>query len=880
MVRPLPDTEVSGWQEWGDIAGGEGPRLSHFVTLAINKLRQIGRGDEHVDGANRLARILQREFPGGMRPEGDASRPMELSILRRLAWAEGQADMLPVTLRIFSPTSQPSVYVPRCAVEGCRKFLTMAQTTAPVEVLGDVLHTQCPEGHQNGIRLENLMIWYRNPRRSILWKNRISPGAPDPSFRFPPRADVDGSRVTFEWDPANLQGEENDRFLSLQFPTAVEERLFEEIIFPTLLVPGPNRDFNGLPVRPRWREAIVSYEGPYWEGDYPKYKFQVRGWPFRFSYIHTNLRKEENLGVEIFPDRMNSQWKKYRLFLAGTSFTKYRIWDGRSPVDQESPMPWCFNLSDGWPSVVGIQDQRDENVGMGVDVPQGRQDLREGRELVLGIDFGTANSLVYFRERSGPAVAGDPQAFEPRLDVLRATKLLSGSPQALTDSYMFPTEDRERTDRFLIPSSYWEGGPSPLIRWSSSKPFESGKVAYGFKWGKVGAQQYRESYLKELLFLSLGGIIHRLGWNRLRPRVTLGWSFPLAFGDKEREDYKRLWRELVQYAENELGVSEAQTFSVDESRANVEAFGQFNPGDSFLVADMGGETLDLALFTFLENEQVKYHQIGSIRFAGERYINCLLHRRNRDSEEYYWKYRDEIHWGEVNSRLRGSRDAKNLLSEFITLAFEFLRTMYLAHGDRNPPPVRLALVGNGWRFIEAVSEEIQRLPAEQVFQRFFDDIQSSLGVPSFSLQKTSTPAIQRKHFVAQGALFYAHKELNMMRELKVETMLPAGRKITFSRNAESRTLDWRDLVGDSDECFEIPWQGGVVTVEMESGPQSSPEWQRRWSDVFPQGIKNPRHEQLLRDLSENIGGAPARLKKGPLQLLLEKHWVKQLAQQG
>src|SRR5439155_13818283 len=70
--------------------------------------------------------------------------------------------------------------------------------------------------------------------------------------------------------------------------------------------------------------------------------------------------------------------------------------------------------------------------------------------------------------------------------------------------------------------------------------------------------------------------------------------------------------------------------SINESSACMILLGSPNSNDAFLVADMGGGTIDVALFTASSPDA---DQIGSIRFAGETYLDVLTQKRGIDRQE-------------------------------------------------------------------------------------------------------------------------------------------------------------------------------------------------------------------------------------------------------
>src|SRR5262249_1421944 len=141
------------------------------------------------------------------------------------------------------------------------------------------------------------------------------------------------------------------------------------------------------------------------------------------------------------------------------------------------------------------------------------------------------------------------------------------------------------------------------------------------------------------LLIVIPAIIKKTGLS-IRVNFQLGFAFPLAFDYAARKGMHTLLAELRE----ELALIAApfgfEFYSIDESHACVKAFGRPNPEDTYLVADMGGGTMDLALFTGDEMQQ-----IGSVQFAGEDYLRAFVRKKRPDEErqkQFKWELRDLI----------------------------------------------------------------------------------------------------------------------------------------------------------------------------------------------------------------------------------------------
>jgi hypothetical protein len=685
----------------------------------------------------------------------------------------------------------------------------------------------------------------------------------------------------------------------LRFAGQIEEKSFHDILFGTLLVPGELQPvggslikFNGLPIRPDWRDVLKGPAKPEPHvingTKQVEYHFRLNGWPFEFSYTHIHPREEPDLVVGIYPDSMNPEWKRYRLFAFGKNRDRFQIvgFQSGNKIREQTPrqMPWALDTESGWPDWAAVVNRQDPNEGVVFDLtdargPQAAAQFQAAAstspQVVIAVDFGTTNSLVYFQDQAflepfGPATNAIETSPESFLDVARIFAGNTARASQAQEGCFLPDHQGGGTqpDPYLIPSAYWEGGEIPVIRWCQHAPFKEARPAHGFKWDKTGHpnQERREKYLKELLFLTVPYALKKLNLHRERPRIYLGWAFPLAFAKTEYDNLKALWEVLSKQCRVEMGFSDVNHFSIDESKANVKAFGQHNPGESFLVADMGGGTIDLALFTFTTPYDADYHQIGSVQFAGEKYLECL-------SKERYWDYRDSIQAG--TGLLRGNRAASGLVDSFAALAFEFLRTMHSSYGAQGAPKqgaakVRVVLAGNGWRLAEAVRDV-----RSETFNDYYGFLCEELREPNLTLYAQAGDLMLRKHWVAQGTLKNAKDQAKYRVGELSRSKLPAGREMTFTHAAGSVSVKWYELVGDARE-FKVTSDElrNSISVDLASGPPKPAGWGAR----LPAAHRQPDMALLREWIAANIEGTPAHLRKGPLQLLLENWWPQVLAE--
>lgn len=899
LIRPLPDfgagnpDERNSWPPDPNKNPAEMEKLRPFVGLAVRYLRGTADQDMSRQVTQRLANILEFEFCSPDPSGAYGGRTVSCYFWKQIPWIPRKPASVQIHLSVAGERRIP-LYKPRCRT--CNEFLTQRDDYQPAAIgSGEVdFAVQCPNGHSNRIRLSDLMIWQRESE-VVVWTDRTSPGVPSAAEIYPPRAHIEGNIVVFGWSPAELGGERERRFLKLRFGQSLVEVGFDDIKFRRLLVVGHPEAFQGLPIRPEYRDAVARHVRHGWQDQTIRYTLELRGWPFAFDYVQATFQAEPDLVVGLYPDFIPG-WKRYRAFVVGRNHQSYCVWQRSGEQQTPRKMPWCLERA-GWPDWVAVVKEDDSSVGATIDVPRSDVPFDTADNIVLGIDFGTTNSLVYCQSaRDSESSQPEQHALKPSDFFDRAARILAGNKGAVSAMaagwFLPPTEYRNLPDPYIVPSAFFDGDEFACIRWSPSKPFDNSIAIHGFKWDTPteNFQSARRKYLRELLFLTVPVAIKTRGQGRPPNRLSLGWSFPLAFGYGARSNMRLVLGELADGMRDEMGL-QVDNYVINESEANVRGLFRFlQPGETFLVADMGGGTLDLALFTLkatlpLGRRDFDIHQVGSIRFAGEVFLRCLIQRMERNLERYYWCFRDSIQDPNQPALLRGENRARELLGQFVMIAFEFLRTMYLAHCRGSMPAVNLALVGNGWRLIEALTAETALASPADMLREYYDGFRSWMQLPELKLQLGNDPPEFRKHYVAQGALRNAKDQFGPLGELEsagARSKLPAGRDVEFSFNDNPVTIKWNDLVGEAKECrydhAAAAMRGGRILMDMSSGPAKSDLWNRHWNEIFAPGLRPPDEGEMRQLLCDHVEGEPsACLRKGPLQLLMESWWLKCLA---
>jgi hypothetical protein len=324
--------------------------------------------------------------------------------------------------------------------------------------------------------------------------------------------------------------------------------------------------------------------------------------------------------------------------------------------------------------------------------------------------------------------------------------------------------------------------------------------------------------------------------------------------------------------------------------ACVRAFGAFNPGRTFLIADMGGGTMDVSLLTIRREDTNDIHQIGSLRFAGERFLEILTSRSNQHN---LWEIRDAIRSGESQSRYANDEEIDRLFQAFVACALEFLRTMgkafCLNHSDKEFPD--LILVGNGWHLIEAFSEEAANV-GPKYFENQYNRFTTQMGVEGSLYQEGMVSNLpSSKHLVVLGALTNAisggnRNELDDIGDEVVRPRLPAGRSMHLSREGEFEIkLTWSDLLGEGAEIGNTLRGAQLETCTIDFDLADFPELPDVWADrlcdaLGAESVQNLPYlpEEKLRDqIQKGIKTTDTpRIEKGPLQIILEQGWTQHL----
>jgi hypothetical protein len=783
----------------------------------------------------------------------------------------------PIAVRLLVKNRQvPTVrrFVPRCSV--CKKILTRGENAEPVQVRSEILTLRCQNGHDSHFELKSFFLWHRQlpggGHEYVAWKDRDGFISPDPEPYYPPdvEPDADACTAVFRWNPGEVEAN-LDRTLKLHMDGSL--RLAEvrrDVFYGRLLHPGQTGGaFKGLPVRWDWRDAwegcsqsSLANEAVHFTGS------KIRGLHFRFNVTYQiNLVPEPLLGAGIYPKPLHSNWRKYRLYLAGAAASRYKIQAGGrllfgAAVEME-----------GWPDWVAIEAANGSaGVSYSLDANRPAEPEHPLGAVEIGLDFGTSNTVIYVRDSNEAGLSSERHGIRP-CD-LREEVYWLAQPSETTAEWWLPGEaGAANGDPYLFPTAVWGSSNAVCLRWSQQAPPGAGAAKHGFKWDErlENLSPLRQKYLEEILYWALPMGLRRLSAAAALVPIHLSIAYPLAFSYQQRARYTALLKDVIKSVQAWSG-HDVNWFSVNESLAAVRALGSVNADILVLVADMGGRTLDVALFEPQRADQPhKIHQLGSLDLGGE----LLLQRLAAGDDAAYWRYRGKIQDGRA-AELGTNPAAKEALRRLHYLALEFIRTMMAAvrheRPELNEKALRVLLIGNGWRLrdIEAGAANPKKHLDEWATRRL-----GEMGVVRGELWSGDLPDVYAaKHLVAVGALKNSRDpQRNELADDDegARSRLPSGRHVEFRGTGD--VWDWWTMAGDGGRTFanEGAARVGDVHFELSSGPDCPNLWQQAIQDLVGD---LPREDEMREWVRQGVDRE--HLWKGPLQLLIENYWGKRI----
>ena len=339
--------------------------------------------------------------------------------------------------------------------------------------------------------------------------------------------------------------------------------------------------------------------------------------------------------LAIWPNLRTPDWKAYYTYFTTANYDTFYAKPFLAAGEKSDPQTFSDNRgnvekeitkTERFPEAMLCEYNGIQAGVLLISVPEERLSV-DGTDWTVGVDFGTSSTTVY--NRKGDA---DPQpvAFNDRLLCITDPPYLQ--PSMFYNDFLSP--ERKQTPFFSLFQKLGDREPDePLLDGhiyflAGYKELPAAKnIVHGLKWSKSAIdREHLKVFLKQLCLQCAAEAIDDgatgINWN---------FSHPLAFTERDRGLFERIWEEIGSACERAIGLSQqvvtpAQSESVVTAKffastlQNPHATGGFTSGA--VCIDIGGETSDISIWQGNE----LYWQT-SLRFAG-RHIFLNLLREN------------------------------------------------------------------------------------------------------------------------------------------------------------------------------------------------------------------------------------------------------------
>lgn len=510
------------------------------------------------------------------------------------------------------------------------------------------------------------------------------------------------------------------------------------------------------------------------------------------------------------------------------------------------------------PAVVSIHDAT-TNDPLGVVIPRYTTPARStDRQLDVGIDFGTSNTVISLREE-GVQTPG----LLKLSDVVLSLTQPSEATSRYIAAYFFPRDVDPQP--FGTAAVYLRSlGELQLERNGLgvrvNVPFDGevepdprNTVVGDLKWSTDRESGFlTEAFLRHILAVVLAHAIDA-GFDPAKVRVR--YAYPRAFSERQRaqldELWKRVWTTFTR-SNQSLG---ALREPIDESRAMLHHF--YNAGvagvagDTTALLDIGGGTSDIAVYRRGEALVLDSLMLGGRNLTGQRFqgadatdlrnafvrelvtwaeANNLANypAEQRAIQAYMDAGQDHLaftyllrtRWFEANGyRFTGARVAHQfqgtVLYLFGALFYYLGLTAREVHQRLNIEalPRKIVLAGNGSRYITWLTGG--GLATDSVFQRFFCGlVRAGAAVEDAGAAQPMVIELSRlpKEEVARGLVgqtdpILGYDSVSRTSLVGEAISLPrVGQTISVDRIAETVSFDHADVQA-------LAWQGGEMEIE-------------------------------------------------------------------
>jgi len=361
---------------------------------------------------------------------------------------------------------------------------------------------------------------------------------------------------------------------------------------------------------------------------------------------------------------------------------------------------------------------------------------------ILALDFGTSNTcfavklsenslseVIHFRDRTKRIVRGFsvedsinvPWLPEIQRDIDNPTQLPSELSFSKETEKIGPEIDgfRPIVDYTVPPSTRYREGEEKFIQGE-------------FKWEdavlpqlKAFTYRLQRLYLTLAFRMALAEVASDPRCQRL-DQLDLVATCPLAFSLTQRNFFRETLAQVQEDVRNQTGINMVLQKMYDESHAGEAGSGQMPGTVETIYVDVGGGTTDVGFFRFDQTQvppQDKAIYLDSMQYAGDDVWNSLTSANlsNWGSTKFEREARARGAAAIFNDpvfipfqRQRNNSDrAKKGLRTFIDGLVEYMARMIAAREKIRPSEesieggLGLYLLGNGWRFIEALNNASQ-----------------------------------------------------------------------------------------------------------------------------------------------------------------------------
>ena len=336
--------------------------------------------------------------------------------------------------------------------------------------------------------------------------------------------------------------------------------------------------------------------------------------------------------LAIWPNFRTPDWKTYyTYFTTADQVTFYakpflaagEVSDPRTFSDNQGNVKKEITKTERFPEAM-LCEYNGNKVGiLLISTPEEKLSV-DGTDWSVGVDFGTSSTTVY--NRKGDA---DPQPVPLNDHLLRITDPLTNPDSTFYNNFFSPKG--EQTPFFsLFQKLENHGSDEPILDGhiyflaGYNELPDAENIVHDLKWSKSAKdREHLKVFLKQLCLQCAAEAVNdgvtQINWN---------FSHPLAFTERDRGLFERIWKEVGSACERETGLSQqvvtpAQSESVVTAKffatklPNEFATGGFTTGA--VCIDIGGETSDISIW---QNDELYWQT--SLRFAGRHIFLNLL----------------------------------------------------------------------------------------------------------------------------------------------------------------------------------------------------------------------------------------------------------------